>query len=194
MDTRKSGNMKARTHSGETKSETVSVRLDPKLRWLVGLAARRQRRTLSSYLAWTIEDSLHRVLITPEVDSRGNNKGKSISEVASSLWDVSEADRFARLAFRYPDLLTHSEEFLWRLIRENGSLWKGRPGEAGDRTEANLIWERLRETWDLFNAVARGDKSQNQLPKLTVTSVDNEGEETDKGHVTSHPPAPNFDD
>jgi hypothetical protein len=96
--------------------------------------------------------------------------------VAATLWDVSEADRFARLALRYPDLLTHSEQILWKLIRENAYLWKGRPDEAGDRTEANLIWERLREKWDLFNAVARGDEPKSKLPAGSSSPSFDEGD------------------
>jgi hypothetical protein len=194
MDIRKGGSTNVRARSRKTKTETVSVRLDPKLRFMAELAARRQRRTLSSFVEWAIEDSLYRVLITQEIDSRGNYKGKSISEVAATLWDVSEADRFARLAFRYPDLLNHHEQICWKLIRENGYLWKGRHGEVGDRTEANLIWARLRETWDLFNAVACGDKPQAQLPKSTVTSIGNEGDETENADDSSLPPAPPIDD
>jgi hypothetical protein len=176
MDSRKGGSANARARGGKAKTETVSVRLDPKLRYLTELAARALRRSTSSYLEWSIQDSLHRVLITQEIDSRGNYKGKSISEVAATLWDVSEADRFARLALRYPDLLTHSEQILWKLIRENAYLWKGRPDEAGDRTEANLIWERLREKWDLFNAVARGDEPKSKLPAGSSSPSFDEGD------------------
>ena len=37
-----------------SRSETVTVRLDPKLRYLAELAARLHRRTLSSYVEWAI--------------------------------------------------------------------------------------------------------------------------------------------
>jgi hypothetical protein len=38
-----------------SRSETVTVRLDPKLRYLAELAARLHRRTLSSYIEWAIK-------------------------------------------------------------------------------------------------------------------------------------------
>ena len=37
-----------------SRSETVTVRLDPRLRYLAELAARLHRRTLSSYVEWEI--------------------------------------------------------------------------------------------------------------------------------------------
>src|SRR6516165_4850387 len=45
------------------RSETVTVRLDPKLRYLGEIAARKQRRTVSSFIEWAIEDVLRRVSI-----------------------------------------------------------------------------------------------------------------------------------
>lgn len=46
-----------------------------------------------------------------------------MSDVASQLWDVDEADQFVKLALRFPDLLTHDEQKLWKLIRETEDLW-----------------------------------------------------------------------
>lgn len=194
MDSRKGGRGNTRARGGKNKTEVLSLRLDPRLRYLAELASRRQRRSISSFVEASIEDSLLRVFITQEVDSRGNYKGKTIREVAVTLWDVNEADRFARLAFRYPDLLNHHEQICWKLICENESLWKGRPDEAGDRIEANLIWPRLRESWDLLNAVARGDKPHDQLPKSTVPPIGNEGDEAEKADDSFRPPAPPIDD
>src|ERR1035437_5774567 len=78
------------------KSEVVTVRLDPKLKYLAELAARRLRRTLSSYIEWAIEDSLSRV----NVDASGFQV--TFADKASSLWDVDEPDRFTKLALNYP--------------------------------------------------------------------------------------------
>src|ERR1700674_1192834 len=89
-----------------TRSETVTVRLDPKLRYLAELAALKHRRTLSSFIEWAIEDTLHRVKLR-EGDERDGNSGTTVADDAEGLWDVDDAERFARLAFRYPELLTH---------------------------------------------------------------------------------------
>jgi hypothetical protein len=153
---------------GMPRSITVGVRLDPKVRYLAELAARKQRRSLSSFIEWVVQESLGRLLLR-EGSLAHNDHGTSIADAAAWLWDVDEADRFARLALRYPDLLTHDEQVTWKLIRENGRLWKGWhdkvTGEWTWRTdEKELIFERLREHWDKFKAVAAGQADKSILP------------------------------
>ena len=147
-----------------SRSETVTVRLDPKLRYLAELAARLHRRTLSSYIEWSIESSLGNNLLA------GDHNGPSIKEESEYLWDVDDADRFAKLALRYPHLLTHEEQVRWKLIRECGYLWRGRYGPPPAQewkwqvVEASLCFDRLRDKWELFCAVANGDKPASDLP------------------------------
>lgn len=147
-----------------SRSETVTVRLDPKLRYLAGLAARIHRRTLSSYIEWSIESSLSDNMLT------GGHNGPSIKDESEHLWDVDDADRFAKLALRYPHLLTHEEQVRWKLIRENGSVWSGNynGGPLNEFTwsvdEDSLRYPRLREHWATFCAVAESREGHDKLP------------------------------
>ena len=161
------------------RSETVTVRLDPKLRYLAELAALKQRRTVSSFIEWAIEDTLSREYI--QESAYGRDQGTTFSDAASNLWDVDDADRFAKLALSYPDLLTHEEQKRWKLIRENGFLWRGSYDKNGGKwawkiAEGYLRFDQLRAHWDDFCAVARGaalpaspkDWSLLQVPKVCV--------------------------
>jgi predicted transcriptional regulator len=148
------------------KSEVVTVRLDPKLKYLAELAARRLRRTLSSYIEWAIEDSLSHV----HLQGNASEFPVTVADQGSTLWDVDEPDRFAKLALNFPDLLDHEEQRIWKLVQENGLLWRG--SHAGPREEwkwqvreEKLIWDRLREHWETFRDVARGEKPLSALPK-----------------------------
>lgn len=152
-----------------SRTETVTVRLDPKLRYLAELAARRQRRTVSSYIEWAIEDSLKHF----SLDLSGNG---ILADEAEALWDVDDADRFAKLAIRHPDLLTHEEQVLWKLVRENGLLWRG--GYSGaDREwtwtvrEESLLFDRLRQHWATFSSVADGSANAKDLPTWVKTEA-----------------------
>jgi hypothetical protein len=165
-----------------SRSETVTVRLDPKLRYLAELAALKQRRTLSSFIEWAIEDSLGRVLLCES--SHSNDPGTTVADAAAHLWDVDDADRFAKLALSYPDLLTHEEQKRWKLVRENGFLWRGSYARDGGKwtwrvDEDSLIFDRLRVCWDTFCSVARGEAAPDTLPKWIATKV---------------PPSTGFDD
>lgn len=90
-----------------TRSETVTVRLDPKLRYLAELAARKQRRTLSSFIEWAVEDSLNRVYL---------REYSTIADEAGGLWDLDPSDRLIKLAESHPDLLTYEEQRIWKAI------------------------------------------------------------------------------
>lgn len=149
------------------RSETVTVRLDPKLRYLAELAALKQRRTVSSFIEWAIEYTLSRECI--EESGYGNDRGTTFFDVASKLWDVDDADRFVKLALNYPDLLTHEEQKRWKLIRENGFLWRGSYAKNGGQwtwqvAEGYLRFDQLRAHWDDFCAVARGKAPRESLP------------------------------
>ncbi|MFO1103043.1 MAG: hypothetical protein U1E20_09085 [Methylocystis sp.] len=153
------------------KSEIVTVRFDPKLKYLAELAARKQRRPLSSYIEWAVEQSLGQVVL--EEDS-GESVSVASAERSHQLWDLDEPDRIVRLALHYPDLLTHEEQTLWKLIRENGLLWKGSysgnpPVWSWKTQKSDLIWDRLREHWPTFRAVANGSKSRTELPTWQKT-------------------------
>lgn len=148
-----------------SRSETVTVRLDPKLRYLAELAARLHRRTLSSYIEWSIKGALDSEALRSHEGIRD-----TIGTEAEYLWDVDDADRFAKLALRYPHLLTHEEQVRWKLIRENGAVWSGRyiGGPRNEFTwsvdEDSLIYPSLREHWATFCAVAESGEGQDQLP------------------------------
>ena len=98
-----------------SRSETVTVRLDPRLLYLAELAARSHRRTLSSYIEWVIAGSLDCQMVRP-TGAAPSIPEQSIANEAEYLWDVDEADRFAKLARRYPHLMSHDEQVRWKLI------------------------------------------------------------------------------
>jgi len=125
-----------------SRSETVTVRLDPKLYYAAKLAARKHRRTLSSFIEWVMEEYLKNYKYSPdsEVDALTS---------AASVWDVDEADRFAKQVFGLPDLSTHDEEVLWKRICETPELWKktNRDGTP-EISLKNLNLKRLRKYWE----------------------------------------------
>lgn len=150
-----------------TRTQTVTVRLDPKLRYLAELAARKHRRTLSSFVEWAVAESLSQVLLSEGV---GNKKDCDISVMgeAERLWDVDEADRFAKLAINYPEMLNHEEQQLWKLARESDFLWRGSRTIAGGRDwkfdEASFQFSNFRMCWRDFQEVVKGNAEAAGLP------------------------------
>ena len=157
------------------RTETVTVRLDPKLRYLTELAARKHSRTVSSYIEWRLKASLDTEDVRPVNTPAHVAAPETIGTEAEYLWDVDDADRFAKLALRYPHLLTHEEQVRWKLIRDNGYLWRGSyrsgPRKEWDwnREEGSLNFERLREHWATFCSVADTGSGHDKLPSWPRT-------------------------
>lgn len=128
-----------------TRSETVTVRLDPRARYLAELAARSQRRTLSSYIEWAVEESLRAVMLDP----KSGREAQSVESAAPLLWDLHEYDRLAKLDQLFPVLLTYDEQ---RLIRLAESLVAAKGlGKYSDKTsgaQSNFVHEH----WDALKA------------------------------------------
>jgi hypothetical protein len=148
------------------RSEVVTIRLDPKLKYIAELAARKQRRTLSSYIEWAVEESLKNVHLVTDSGLTG-----SFANAMSLLWDVDEPDRFLRLAVECPDLLNHEEQQLWKVIETFGYLWRGNYNDHDEWewecSPKTVIWERVRSLWPTLRAVASGKEPPTALPKWT---------------------------
>lgn len=125
-----------------SRTETVTVRLDPKLKFGAEMAARKQRRTLSSFIEWAVEEALSQVT----VKSR-ECEAWSAADLMNEVWDTDEPDRFVNLAQRFPDLLTHEEQIMWKIIREEPWYW---------HTEGASL-ELIRLDWESIKAMAHGD-------------------------------------
>jgi hypothetical protein len=157
------------------RSEIVSVRLDPRLKYLAELAARKQRRPLSGFIEWAVEQVLRQVELTEADDRNLNGMSVADAEKRFHLWDVEEADRVIRLAFNFPDLLTFDEQVTWKLVKECGYVWRG--GYSGpEKTwkweieKFNVIEDRLRKHWDTFKKVAAGELPASALPEWADTN------------------------
>jgi hypothetical protein len=155
-------------NQAKRRTETISVRLDPRLRYQAELAARKQRRTISSFVEWAIEASLDKVIL---VEGGYGQETTTLADVASSLWDVLPADRFVKLAFRFPDLLDHEEQLMWKLIRAHGLFWKGYYDKYDKwifktESESNVSFKNLRTHWELINQIARGEVTESQMPQI----------------------------
>ena len=148
-----------------SRSETVTVRLDPKLNYLCELAARAQRRTKSSFIEWAIDNALKYVPIP------ANTNAETIASQSEALWDVEEADRLAQLAFVAPVLMTHEEQLVWKLVENNGLLWRGsyvRGKWCWGVGMSHFRWDTFREHYLTFKDVAEGYKPKSDLPKWQV--------------------------
>ena len=131
--------------------------------------ARKHRRSLSNYIEWAIERSFKKDALRERPTDADIDE--STSSWLDQLWDAHESDRFVKLAFNYPGLLTNEELVLWKLIRANKFLWAEFIFMLPDMVDRKWIesdkhfqYERLREHWDTFKSVAKGEAELSTLP------------------------------
>jgi hypothetical protein len=152
------------------RSETLTVRLDPKLNYLCELGARSQRRTKSSLVEAALATSLSLVPLDPRI--RPGEEQQSIADLGEALWHVREVERLRRLALFAPHLMNYDEQRIWAVLSANGYFWHGAwefyaPDQAIFRADASpdhLIVERVEQHWDEIKIVALHDKNPSSLP------------------------------
>jgi len=155
------------------RTEVITLRLDPRMRFYLDLATRLRRQTVSHF----VEQALERAL--GEMD-------RDIIPIAAAVWDPLEPDRLVRLALSSPELLTYDEQVVWKYIRECDALW------TIDRKERRLaIWVTegaldevmdlplLRKTWEAFQQVAAGEADPSTLPQRHADASQQQGVELD---------------
>ncbi len=154
-----------------SRSETVTVRLDPKLNYLCDLAARVNRRTKSSMIEAALAATLHQVLIDPRP---AEPPGPTIAQLAEELWHIDDVERLRRLAQIAPHLMSYEEQKIWSVIGNEAFFWFGRWTDL-DHTmqyyvyaaDPKQLWvERVREHWELIQLVAGGEVEATRLPHM----------------------------
>lgn len=176
---------KKRQGSGQQlfRTKTVGVRLDPQLKYAAELAARTQRRSLSSFIEWAVQEAVDRVSV--------KGGGQTAREIMPLVWDVSPSTRLVKLAIHFGGLLTYDEQVLWHLIREHPALWRASRGKHGTKLavhyddlrqaaeraspdyrqslkvlENAFRFDLLEEHFETFEKVAKGELDKKALEKI----------------------------
>lgn len=155
------------------RTDTVSIRLDPRLNYLCELAARSQRRTKSSFIESMLAEQIQTLVINKWREPTGYGEPSTFGDAAETLWHVRESQRLVSLALIAPELMSFEEQHIWALIEENGYFWLGKWENDRWKYSTNLesiIRNRVDEHWDDLLAVALGDKNSDVLPKVTEKS------------------------
>lgn len=112
---------KNKPNQGVKKTETLTLRLDPKIKYTIELMARIKRQSITS----VIEDAVDAAALdldTP-VTIEGERKQMSLSFAVGEFWSTDEVVRFINLCAFMPELLTYEEQRIWETIRATPEFW-----------------------------------------------------------------------
>ncbi|QFT84980.1 hypothetical protein FIU88_08325 [Halomonas sp. THAF12] len=171
-------------------SVNVSLRLDPKTKYLIDLLARDQKRTITGVIEWALE----RAADQERFDVSSGYDGPSFRDMLDVLWSTDEAMRLVALAFNKPSLLDYDEMRIWETIKASPDLWRIPNPTVMNRLELiHLNVEMVQAYWEpIIDHVARHKHASAIRPfKLTEHGV-SEGDV--KKMKTTPPSLEEFDD
>ncbi len=157
---------KRKSKTGAPRTEVFAMRLDPKLKYLAEIAARKQRRSLANFIEWTIERALENVYLL-EPGARGSDDpGETVIGSSAKLWALDESDRLIQLAKNYPELLTYDEQLIWQVINEQ-SVYNEQINEVSVFVNGHTISNSLvRKCWPEIKAYALGTGTEEELDSV----------------------------
>lgn len=142
---------KRKSKAGAPRTEVFAMRLDPKLKYLAEIAARKQRRSLANFVEWAIEQALSRVHL---VEPGFNDGGETVADATAQLWALDEPDRLIKLAANYPDLLSYDEQLIWRVICDHSTFNKDTKRVSRFKDKKDIYVNLVRDCWPEIKAYA----------------------------------------
>lgn len=138
------------------KSESLTIRLDPKTRFMLEFLSRLKGQTITTVVERAIADAANRETISAD-DPRYMER---VPHTWRDYWSVSDAERALGLA-RLPDVHPTFEEERrldfakrwWQFFFINSNAW------AVDRQFADILWPQI----DEYIAVEENNRSTNAI-------------------------------
>ncbi|MFT6553000.1 hypothetical protein [Alloalcanivorax venustensis] len=139
---------KNRQGSSATSTINISMRIDPKTKYLIDLLARDQKRTLTGVVEWAIEVAAARERFH---NTDNNYDGPSFLDMLDALWSTDEAIRLVALAIHKPSLLDYHELRIWETLKASPSFWNIKnPHTTSNLQMDHLNLGMLQCNWDDF--------------------------------------------
>lgn len=136
------------------KSEVITIRINPKLKFGLELMARLHNRSV----AQTVEMAIQRVLEDPFDGIQNLRNVRYEHDLIDKLWSPHRGERLLRMVLTHPELLSYEEEVLWNkltragvtedyLVRTGHSALHVRPNSNLQELEARIadFWDKLDE-------------------------------------------------
>jgi hypothetical protein len=165
----------------QQRSEMITVRLEPRLRYLAEVAASAAGMTLSAYVAWALQESFESVTLRvppepepfygndlnnvtmpekpDEEEESAKNKAMSVANLADDLWSESE---FVRLQSRFilaRHTLSEEDQELLQYLHSRDDL-KIRKSPTADCYKLNR--EKINGEWEAIRAAFASWQHQKQ--------------------------------
>lgn len=164
------------------KKEVLSLRIEPKLRYLIDLASRIQRRNLTNYVEWALEESLKSVTL----ECHGVIKDMSVYEagnIPNFIWSTDEAHNFFVLATTYKELLTYEEQRTLEIIQSLPYLFRLNPNKPFSYENGNS--DNVTKYWELILKAHKDGAPTKESPSYNELIAINQAEREEREEMIS---------
>lgn len=148
------------------KTEALSIRIDPRLRFGLELMARQQRRSVTGVVEWAIDVALNS---EPAAEVWGREP-VSFAELLRVVWHPNEAERLVNLAQNFPGLLTYEESRMWEVINRSPDFW-----DDPDSPHRSVQRDVLFDQWEKVAPLIAKAAERPVLKGLTSKELDEAG-------------------
>ena len=124
---------KNKPSQGARKTETLTLRLDPKVKMMIEMISRIRRQSITGVVEAAIEEIAFD-LDVPFFYGKETNTW-SLSNVVTEVWSTDESERFVNTCYHLPTLLTYEEQRIWETIKASKVFL------ATDTTVMETFWE-----------------------------------------------------
>ena len=141
----------------EAKTQAVSVRVDPVVKYALDLMSRAQRRSVSSVIEWAIVEASKKTspgeLFDMEIDS--------VKGLADKTYSPNELERIVRLGMLAPDLLDFDERRIWTVMELTPEFWladvrsKVMHSPKGNLSPNDFDWWSFRNNINVLDPIIR---------------------------------------
>jgi hypothetical protein len=102
-----------------TRSETLGLRLDPRMKYALELLSRAQRRSISGTVEWCVERALKSEMISTEL----TGADLTFEDLTHRIWDVDPYRQLVNLCAYTPKLATFEELQRYRVLTLTDGMW-----------------------------------------------------------------------
>ncbi|GAB0061228.1 hypothetical protein IBA8401_22550 [Pseudomonas syringae] len=155
---------KNKPNQGARKTETLTLRLDPKAKFLIELMARERRQSITGVVESAIMAFAEQHTTTASLHS--NEAGHcvdqtvSLSRLANEIWSTDDSARFHTFSHVAPHLMDYEEQRLREIIYASQVFWLNYPDIEGDDQSEDIDRAQLRKYWDELLAHADATSKQ----------------------------------
>jgi hypothetical protein len=144
-----------RKTSDQSSTISVSLRIDPKVKYAIDLLAREQKRTITGVVEWSVMQAIRAHKMPGYVGN--DDEALSLYDFLEMAWSPIESHRIVALGTYMESLLTFEESCLYKVVQSTPALYKQVHPRADDPTyvETEVKYELLGAYWPLVETRAQ---------------------------------------